>query len=223
MANEQVIAEIKTSIARLNSKARYVEEFDAVLKGKLGYAAIEKRLHLIPDDGARYRLEELECKLDKFASERVNVPIKNDSFIRIQKDYKLVNEEHAKESDSAALIGVSAGERLRLPIYVYFFNRGNEDNEDATKRIETIMANRYPKFKLALEIEARQIGNQLLGEDFKDDRVMTYVCPLEEAEPFIEHLKKCYAENHPPVMTSLLGFDFIYKGGEPNAATHQQD
>lgn len=217
MATEETINDIKSAIERLNNKARYAEELDAVLRTKLGYVSIAKSLHLIPDEGARYRLEVLERDLEKLASERVNVPMKGESFIRIQRDYELVNEEQAKRSDHAAIIGVSAGDSLDIPIYVYFFNKGNDGLND-TKIIESIMADKYPKFKLALEIEATQKGIEFSRQTFRDNKVMTYVCAADDAKPFLEHLRKCYKDNHSPIKASLLGFDLIYREGDLDAA-----
>ena len=222
MATEETINDIKSAIERLNNKARYAEELDAVLRAKLGYASIAKSLHLIPDEGARYRLEVFERDLERLASERVNVPMKDSSFIRIQRDYELVNEEQAERSKDAAIIGVSAGDSLDIPIYVYFFTKGDDVDED-TRLIETIMANKYPKFKLALEIEASQKGIEFSRQGFRDNKVMTYVCAADDAKPFLEHLRKCYKENHSPIKSSLLGFDLIYREGDIDAATHQQD
>ncbi len=215
MATEQTMKEINASLDELQGKSTYLEELEAILKLKLRYKSLSPSIQHQDDAGLKNWVKWLKKDLLKLNEERENVPMKGGRFLRVPKGYEFVNEDEAINCVGAAIIPTYNGEQLELPTYVYFYNKNDED-EHIYDSIEGMMAEQYPAYNLALHLDHQK-------KTFKGHEIMTIVHLVKDAESLFEVAHDCFERGHISELDLSPYFVAIYKSGEPNAATHQQD
>ena len=208
-----------------------VKEFNNIyqntefIDGKLPTVNLKASLKYLLQNPNKEDLEYIEGRLlqlsKKIADQQKNyrnVQMACGRFLRFPKIFDVVNFDEAATCDDAVAVQVFNGQKFNLPTRIYFFRKCEKDSH-FTDNLEFILGEKYPEFKVALEVERSQRKHGFKG-DFYKDAVMTGVFPLHEASPILKHLDECFEKGLKPwefIPAYEIG---IYDEGDINATAN---
>ena len=191
--------EVASDLKDFYKNALYIECKEAVIKERNSVKYLLVNPNLFDLEVIHERLFHLSEKLDKLKENYRSIDMSNESFIRLPKNFEVVNEDAASMCDSAVIIEVFNGKKFNLPDFVYFYRKCEKDSH-FFDNLDFQLEELYPNYKRALEVEKQQFCEKFTSENYFKEKVTRGVFYVSEAKPIIEHLDRAFEDEKMPTI-----------------------